>query len=133
MVCGKAEFNLEDFIKHTSCNNGEKVIQNRTSVLRGTQMYEKFQPFLEKQKEEIADYCATKESLQKMVKYAPGVAKGIAFAGASITGYALGSILGKKIAEAVEENKQEKARIVSMNQNKEKEVNIAQKEYRQSA
>ena len=27
MVCGKAEFNLEDFIKHTSGNNGEKVIQ----------------------------------------------------------------------------------------------------------
>ena len=27
MVCGKAEFNLEDFIKHTKCNNAEKVIQ----------------------------------------------------------------------------------------------------------
>ena len=42
MVCGKAEFNLEDFIKHTSCNNGEKVIQWFWEWLKNCKEEDKF-------------------------------------------------------------------------------------------
>ena len=42
MVCGKAEFNLEDFIKHTTCNNGEKVIQWFWEWLKNCKEEDKF-------------------------------------------------------------------------------------------
>jgi len=42
MVCGKAEFNLDDFIKHTSCNNEEKVIQWFWEWLKNCKEEDKF-------------------------------------------------------------------------------------------
>lgn len=85
---------------------GNKISKKRTAFYKSN-------PFLKVQSEKIekaiTDYCETKQLFNKIsLKHAPGIAKGLLFVGASITGYKLGNTIGKKINEHRKENKNAK-------------------------
>ena len=68
-----------------------KKINNKNVAFKREGSYKKL--FSKKQLETIKDVCTT----SKYLKYAPGIAKGLFFVGASIGGYKLGEYLGDKI------------------------------------
>lgn len=78
---------------------GGKVVTHLREAL-----YDK-NPFLKEQMSALKDYCATKKLFNKVsLNFVPGAAKGLAFVGASIAGYKLGSLaadflLGKNNTE----------------------------------
>lgn len=74
-----------------------KVIDGEMKSVQGA--YKKYLPFVEKQKNAIADAKIVKNWVAKYpaLKSLPGVAKGIGFAIASILGYRLGAVTAEKI------------------------------------
>ena len=87
---------------YTTKEAGKTVTHLRTAL------YDK-NPFLKQQISAMKDYCATKKLFNKVsLNFVPGAAKGLAFVGASIAGYKLGSlaadyILGKNKSEETQE------------------------------
>ena len=105
-----------------------KRINGKSVVIPQTALYEKnpmLKNFFDKQMQVISDYCVTKDFMTKAVKYVPGILKGLCFVGASITGYMLGSKIGKKISAWVKGDKAEKCL--------EQSGNINEKSYAQAA
>ena len=81
---------------------GGKVVNHLRTAL-----YNK-NPFLKSQVSAMKDYCATKKLFNRIsLNFVPGAAKGLAFVGASIAGYKLGThianyLLGKEKSEEQE-------------------------------
>lgn len=90
---------------YTTKEGGEVVTHLRESL------YNK-NPFLKEQASALKDYCATKKLFNKIsLNFVPGAAKGLAFVGASIAGYKLGSLvadclLGSKDSEEPQETQE---------------------------
>lgn len=78
--------------------NGDKLTVARKGLYKKN-------VFAEKQVNAFKDFCATKTLFGKSIKFVPGVAKGLCFVGASISGYALGNSASKIIRGTKEEAK----------------------------
>ncbi len=81
---------------------GEKTVTHLRTAL-----YDK-NPFLKAQASAIKDYCATKKLFNKVsLNFVPGAVKGLAFVGASIAGYKLGTIIADSILGKEEKETEE--------------------------
>jgi len=67
--------------------------------------------------EKFVNYCNNTKVCGKSIKYLPSVLKGLAFVGASIIGYKLGSSAGTSIANSIKERRNNKAKCVELNTN----------------
>lgn len=59
--------------------------------------------------EKVVNYCSKTKICGKSIKHLPSVIKGLAFVGASIMGYRLGSNMGTGIAKMLKENRAQKS------------------------
>lgn len=81
---------------------GEYTINGDKLTVQRKGLYTK-NVFAEKQVNAFKDYCSTKQFLGKSLKCAPGLAKGLCFALASIGGYKLGLSASEMIRDEVKE------------------------------
>ena len=67
--------------------------------------------------DKFTEYCSKNKFMGHSLEHLPSIGKGLTFVAASITGYKVGSWIGRKIAEKYKEWKGEKAKTVQMNTN----------------
>ncbi len=92
---GAAKNMLEMDKKVKNSVTGEKESVKRVAFYKNNPI---LKANAERMENAIKDYCNTKKLFNKIsLKHAPGILKGLAFVTASITGYELGSNIGKKI------------------------------------
>lgn len=99
--------------------NGENKIEIKEGLLqKHSELYrnkaKSINMFLEKQEEALKDSGAVKKAVGKMLKYVPGAAKGLSFAGMSIGGSLLCYNLSGNVAEKITGRK--KAKFISLTQ-----------------